>query len=145
MANGKASLTLEQLWMARLAVHYMWGAGVDPERVSEVDGILVAAIAKAERVEHDDPLSRLMAEIAAEVSRARSLFPPMHSPHEALAVILEEFDEYKHEVWNHNPAKGRDTRPSQRAELIQLCAMGARAILDTISESSPLPEADNVD
>ena len=32
-------------------------------------------------------------EIVAEASRASALFPPMNSPHEAAAVIREEFDE----------------------------------------------------
>lgn len=80
-----------------------------------------------------DDVEQACAEIAAEVKRARGLFSPLHGPHEALAVILEEFEEYKAEVWRFNPAKGRDTRPRQREELVQLAAMAIRAILDTAS------------
>ena len=72
-------------------------------------------------------------EIVAEASRASALFPPMNSPHEAAAVIREEFDEYWDEVKKHNTSKSdRDTRPRQREELIQLAAMCIRAITDTI-------------
>lgn len=71
-------------------------------------------------------------EVAEEVIRATSMFNPMNSPHEALGVIEEEWEEYKGEVWRYNPRKNRDTRPRQREELIQLAAMSVRAILDTI-------------
>ena len=72
-------------------------------------------------------------EVAAEASRAGTLFPPMNSPHEAAAVIREEFDEYWDDVKKHNTSKpDRDTRPRQREELIQLAAMCIRAITDTI-------------
>lgn len=72
----------------------------------------------------------LAQEIAAEVQRARTLFPAINNPHEGLAVIYEEFDEFKAEVWRYNLAKGRDTRPEMRKELIQLAAMAMRTILD---------------
>jgi hypothetical protein len=72
-------------------------------------------------------------EVTLEVIRAGRMFPAMHSPHEAEAVIREEFDEYWDEVKKHNTSKpDRDTRPRQREELIQLAAMCLRAILDTI-------------
>ena len=77
-------------------------------------------------------------EIVAEASRASALFPPMNSPHEAAAVIREEFDEYWDEVKKHNTSKpDRDTRPRQREELIQLAAMCIRAITDTIDIKTP--------
>ena len=79
-------------------------------------------------------------EVAVEASRAGTLFPPMNSPHEASAVIREEFDEYWDEVKKHNTSKpDRDTRPRQREELIQLAAMCIRAITDTI-DSVPKPK-----
>lgn len=76
-------------------------------------------------------LNGVAAEVAAEVERACGLFAPMHGPHEALAVIMEEFEEYKAEVFRFNLAKGRDTRPQQREELIELAAMAVRAVLET--------------
>ena len=75
----------------------------------------------------------LFNEVKDEVFRAGTLFAPMNSPHEAMAVILEEYTEYQLEVFKHNTSKpDRDTRPRQREELIQLAAMCMRAILDTI-------------
>lgn len=75
---------------------------------------------------------RLALEVADEVSRARSMFPAIHSPHEGLAVIREEYLEFEDEVWQHNLFKKRDHRPQMRTELIQLAAMALRTILDTI-------------
>ena len=78
-------------------------------------------------------VNMLFNEVKEEVFRAGTLFAPMNSPHEAMAVILEEYTEYQLEVFKHNTIKpDRDTRPRQREELIQLAAMCMRAILDTI-------------
>lgn len=73
-------------------------------------------------------------EVAAEVERAAELFAPMRGPHEALGTIMEEFDEFKDEVYAFNLGKGRDTRPAMRTELIQLAAMAIRAVVDVIDE-----------
>jgi hypothetical protein len=77
-------------------------------------------------------LNKILNEVFSEARRAASMFPPMNSPHEAEAVIREEFDEYWDEVKRHSMNKQRDTRPRQREELIQLAAMCVRAIYDTI-------------
>ncbi len=79
-------------------------------------------------------ISTLLAEVGAELDRAQQLFEPLHSPHEGLAVIEEEFEEFKREVWKHNLTKNRDTRPQMREELIQLAAMALRTINDTIGD-----------
>ena len=82
-----------------------------------------------------EQLENIAAEAVEEASRAATLFAPMNSPHEAMAVILEEYTEYQLEVFKHNTSKpDRDTRPRQREELIQLAAMCMRAILDTIDK-----------
>lgn len=97
--------------------------------------------------EKEDKIWGIASEVAEEVIRASKMFDPMHSPHEALGVIEEEWEEYKDEVWAFNPRKNRDTRPRQREELIQLAAMAMRAILDTIDygrvyeASTPTPES----
>lgn len=75
-------------------------------------------------------------EVITELVRAISLHPPQHSPHESLGVIMEEFDEFKAEVYAYNPGKGRDTRPAMRKELIQLAAMALRAIYDVIDKEA---------
>jgi hypothetical protein len=82
--------------------------------------------------EKEEGIWKIAKEVAEEVIRAVGMFNPMNSPHEALGVIEEEWEEYKQEVWNYNPRKNRDTRPHQREELVQLAAMSVRAILDTI-------------
>jgi hypothetical protein len=69
----------------------------------------------------------LAMDIADEVIRARSLWPPMHSLHEAYAVILEEFDEVKAETFKRQ--NQRDAA-AVRKELIHTAAMCMRAILD---------------
>jgi prephenate dehydrogenase len=85
-------------------------------------------------------LSEILSAVTKEVLRAQAIHHPMHGPHEALGVILEEFEEYKDEVWAYNPAKNRDTRPRQKEELIQLAAMAIRAILETTSSEEPRAE-----
>ena len=87
----------------------------------------------------DRKVQRLSEEVAAELNRAISLFGPMRSPHEALGVIEEEWEEFRKEVWAFNIAKGRDTRPAMRTELIQLAAMALRAVHDVIDNGDPNP------
>ncbi|NLG49709.1 MAG: hypothetical protein GX552_06325 [Chloroflexi bacterium] len=61
--------------------------------------------------------------VEQELQGARAKHPPMHSAHEGFAIILEEVDELKAEVWK----KGSAREPkSMRAELIQIAAMCAR-------------------
>ena len=62
-----------------------------------------------------------------ELKMARSGHAPMHSAHEAYAVILEELEEFKAEVF-----KKREARSKGRmlAELVQVAAMAWRAAED---------------
>lgn len=85
---------------------------------------------KKGRVTMDMLIQHVVNEIGAEVERARQLFPAIHNMHEGLGVIGEEFFEYQLEVFKFNLAKGRDSRPNARKELIQLAAMAVRTILD---------------
>jgi hypothetical protein len=82
---------------------------------------------------------QLMQEVAVELERAQYLFKPIHSPHEALGVVMEEFEEFKDEVYAFNLGKGRDTRLAMRKELIQLATMALRSILDAL-EFDPTAE-----
>lgn len=82
----------------------------------------------------------LMNEVTTELARARSLFKPIYSPHEGLGVVQEEFDEFKLEVYKFNLAKGRDTRPEMRKELVQLATMALRTVLDAL-EFNPTAES----
>lgn len=74
--------------------------------------------------------SFIATEIITEFNRASYLLPRFNSLHEGLGVIMEEFDEFKAEVYAYNLRKNRDTRPHARAELIQLAAMCMRTIID---------------
>jgi hypothetical protein len=53
-----------------------------------------------------------------ELESARIKHPPMHSYHEGLAIIQEEFEEFKTEIFkrDHDPLRIRE-------ELIQIVAM----------------------
>ena len=82
----------------------------------------------------------LMNEVATELERARSLFKPIYSPHEALGIVREEYIEFEKEVFEFNLAKGRDTRPAMRKELIQLATMALRTVLDAL-EFDPTAES----
>ena len=68
-----------------------------------------------------------LAEVAREVERARSLHPQIHSAHEGYAVILEELDEFKAEVWKK---QARRNPAAMLTELIQCAAMCARVAVD---------------
>lgn len=65
--------------------------------------------------------------VADELAIAQSKHPPLHSAHEGFAVILEEVDELKAEVWR-KPAERNKT--ALRQELIQIAAMCARMAAD---------------
>jgi hypothetical protein len=96
-------------------------------------------------MENTDGIHKILLEVEIECQRAMGLHDDgghaaMNGPHEAYAVILEEMDEYWDEVKRYNPNKpGRDTRPRQREELIQLAAMAIRAIYDTIDHGKVYP------
>ena len=77
-----------------------------------------------------DDLSRednIFIDMCEELDYATGQYGPLHSAHEAYAVILEELDEFKAEVWKKD--KDRNI-PNMRRELIQIGAMCARAIID---------------
>ena len=72
-------------------------------------------------------LEYFLSDVASEVARAEAQHKPLNSAHEAYAVILEELEEFKAEVFKK--AQWRD-RTQMRLELIQLAAMCARAVKD---------------
>lgn len=71
--------------------------------------------------------ARVVRLVYEELLRARQLHAPMHSAHEAKAVIEEEFEEFWAEVKRREEC--RDPRKMAR-ELIQTAAMCMRALLD---------------
>lgn len=70
---------------------------------------------------------KMSAEIIVELGYAQSRFPPFNSAHEGFAVILEEVDELKAEVWK-SPSN-RDMM-AMRREAIQIAAMAMRFMHD---------------
>jgi hypothetical protein len=75
-----------------------------------------------DEVAHDHPCLLL---IADELTNARAEYPrPFASPHEGYAVLLEEVDELKREVWTDG------SKDRMRAEAIQVAAMALRFVED---------------
>jgi hypothetical protein len=74
-------------------------------------------------------IGRALGEIATEYLRAEDEFPQFASAHEGLAVLMEELDELKAEVWKS--PKNRDMK-AMRAEAIQVAAMALRFVWDVI-------------
>lgn len=67
-------------------------------------------------------------EVGREVARAEAKHKPMNSAHEGYAVILEELDELKAEVW-----KGGSTLRdpvAMRKEAIEVAAVAVRFVRD---------------
>lgn len=71
--------------------------------------------------------SRELREVTEDIERALRKHKKFASAHEGLAVIHEEFDELKAEVWKR--AKKRNTK-RMRKEAIQLSAMALRFALE---------------
>ena len=70
-------------------------------------------------------VDEVLREVRAEIARAIAKHPPMNSPHEGYAVILEELDELWIEVKANN---GREL--SALEEAVQIAAMGVRYVTD---------------
>lgn len=78
--------------------------------------------------------------VVAELATALDEFPPMASYHEGYAIILEEVDELKKEVWKSKTdawykSRGYSTVPKEpkermRAEALQIAAMAMRFALE---------------
>jgi hypothetical protein len=71
--------------------------------------------------------SRELREVTEELDRALRKHAKMNSAHEGLAVIHEEFDELKAEVWKRS--KKRNVK-RMRKEAIQLGAMALRFAME---------------
>lgn len=74
-------------------------------------------------------LNRIGLEMATEAHNAATKFPPFHSAHEGLAVILEEYEELKREVFKKQTEYDI---VRMRKEAIHLGAMALRFIHDIV-------------
>lgn len=64
-------------------------------------------------------------DVQAELARAKAMYAPITTHHEAYAVLLEEIDEYWLEVKLKNKNLGR-----MYAELVQVAAVAQRIVED---------------
>ena len=120
--------TFELVWMQRL------GGGTE---VLERDIPANRALARLQQADREDhgaggicflrASDDIYAAIARELARATARHAPLNSAHEAYAVLLEELDEFKAEVWKRRLDR---SSAAMRAELIQLAAMCVRTIED---------------
>ena len=78
----------------------------------------VAGDARQER------LSLVVAQVLEELGEASEWFPPIRTPHEAIAVIREEYLELEQAVFS----KHRQGR--MHVEAVQLAAMAIRMLVD---------------
>ncbi len=74
----------------------------------------------------------VIGEVRRELERATEKFAPFHSAHEGFAILLEEVEELKHEVFH-------GTRERARAKAIQIAAMALRFIRDVSDLRSDVP------
>ena len=74
-----------------------------------------------------------------EICAARQKHHPIHSLHEGYAVILEEMDELKEQVWLK--AEKRD-HANILEELVQIAAMAARVAVDCELLESDFPTSE---
>ena len=72
-----------------------------------------------------EQLDAVLAQVRAEVIRARTKHKAMNSPHEGYAVLKEEVDELWEEIRRDN---GREL--SALEEATQVAAMGVRYVMD---------------
>lgn len=79
-------------------------------------------------------------QVEHELSRARRKHPPLHSLHEAYAVLLEEVDEFKAQVWQQAAARDRQ---AMLLELVQIAAMAMRTALDCGLLEEEMPHGDH--
>jgi hypothetical protein len=72
-------------------------------------------------------MSEFLKLVEEELTKARGQHAPLNSAHEAYAVILEELDEFKAEVWKKRALRDR---ANMLKELVQVAAMCARTAED---------------
>lgn len=72
------------------------------------------------------PVAELL--VSDEFDRATALHGPMASGHEAVAVVEEEFMEFRSAVFWGVDQKGRPSDPKEEA--VQLAAMALRYLID---------------
>jgi hypothetical protein len=80
-------------------------------------------------------ISLVVSDVERELAKAIQMHGPMHSKHEGFAVMLEEFDELKDEVWT-NERKDPDSLKRMRKEAVQVAATALRFLLDVCDRTT---------
>jgi len=75
--------------------------------------------------------TRVIEEVRNELSRARLLYPPFRSVHEGYALILEELEELKGEIFRRSNVRSDYI---MRKEATHVAAMAIRFITDLMPE-----------
>lgn len=70
---------------------------------------------------------RVVFEVMEEYNRAVSMNGSFRSAHEGYAILLEEMDELKAEVWKKPKNRSRE---KMKEEAIQVAAMAIRFVID---------------
>lgn len=82
-------------------------------------------------------LTKVITDVSDEYHRAISNYPQFASAHEGLAVIWEEFEELRIEVFKNH--KTRDYKLMQK-EAMQVAAMAIRFIIDVAPKKNSVEE-----
>ena len=82
--------------------------------------------------DYDDKCILAMDDIFAELMSASSKFPPMASPHEGYAIILEELDELKEELFKQHHSRNPI---ALRKEAMQVGAIALRFMVDCCGDT----------
>ena len=90
----------------------------------------------------EEQVESLQDEIFDEWQRAREKFGPFASSHEGFAVLLEEVDELKAEVWS-NETRNPDRTAKMRKEAVQVAAMALRFLTDVTDHVEYIDADDN--
>jgi hypothetical protein len=72
-------------------------------------------------------IGEILSDVKRELARAMEKHGPQQSAHESYALILEELDEFKAEVWKKEINR---SEKAMREELVQIAATACRAIHD---------------
>jgi hypothetical protein len=75
----------------------------------------------------DELVLSIANEAIKELYRATEMNGPFASAHEGYAILLEEMDELKEEIWKKEKLRDKD---KMRTEAIQIAAMSIRFVLD---------------
>ncbi len=84
-------------------------------------------MSEKEYIVDNDLIINIAGNVIKELYRATEMNGPFASAHEGYAILLEEMDELKEEVWKKEKLRDKD---KMRTEAIQIAAMAMRFVID---------------